>query len=412
MSTNCGMSKGCVLGLAIGLSVLVVGSTAQASSEPNVSYQFSDVEGAWSWSQDPWFGDFTIQKDGDSYSGALNDVFEGTYGDKVVDVGLWDNHLNFTRDGRYGIQFWDGALTEEDGILKIVEGRWLKPEGDTGPFTAEKIYSMPVNLGLNINSIGNEDSPDISADGMTLYFDAYSRRGGSGGWDIWMSEANTPHQNFAPAVPFAVPVNSAYDDCAPCISDDGLTFYFASNRPGGSGDFDIWMIARTTVTDPWTQPVNLGPVVNSPYGDSHPSISADGLTLYFDSRRPPDVNSSGGSDIYMTHRATLNDPWEKPEPVVAVNTPGDEYSPDISSDGLSLYYDSPLAKRDLWVAKRTDPNEPWQQGTHLGMPFSSGQVDTDPTLSADGSMLYFVSDRPNGRGSFDIWQVEIKKKQK
>jgi hypothetical protein len=342
--------------------------------------------------------------------GTLNDVYEGTYGDRIVDIALLDNHISFTRDGRYGIQYWDGTLKEDQGVLKIVDGYWVKTSGVAGTFSAEKIYSSPVNLGPNVNTGSHEGSPDISADGMTLYFDAYSRRGGLRGWDLWMSEANSPHQDFAPAVVLPEPVNSWYDDSGPCIADDGLTLYFASNRPGGSGDFDLWVTTRETTQDPWGQPVNLGPTVNSAYYDNHPSISADGLTLYFDSRRPDVLGLAGYTDIYVTRRPSVDGQWSTPEPLTVINSLWyNDYSPDISSDGLTLYYDSYLAGRDLWVMSRADPNAAWQQPIHLGVPFNTAGIDTDPSIAADGSLLYFVSDRPGSQGGFDIWVMPMKK---
>ncbi len=409
MKANGGMRKCCALGLAVGLLVFAGRGAAQPPSGSDPSYQLSDVEGQWTWTQDPWFGDFVIERGADSYAGTLNDVYEGTYGDKIVDIALSDNHISFTRDGRYGIQYWDGTLTEEQGALKIVDGRWVKTSGVKGSFRAEKIYHSPVNLGPNVNTGSHEGSPDISADGMTLYFDAYNRPGGLGGWDLWMSEANSPHRDFAPAVALAAPVDSWYDDSGPCISDDGLTLYFASNRPGGSGDFDLWVTTRKTTEDPWGQPVNLGPTVNSPYYDNHPSISADGLTLYFDSRRPDALGLTWYTDIYVTRRTTVNGKWSTPAPLTVINSLWyNDYSPDISSDGLTLYYDSYLAGRDLWVMSRADPNTPWQQPVHLGVPFNTAGTDTDPSISADGSLLYFVSDRPGGQGGFDIWVMPMK----
>lgn len=410
MSVNYRMCERRILGLAVGLSVLIMAGAAQPSSEPNPSYQLSDMEGQWSWTQNPWFGDFVIEKGRGLYSGTLNDVYEGTYGDRIVDVSLADSQIAFTRNGRYGIQYWQGTLKEEDGVLKIMDGQWVKQSGASGSFSAEKIYFTPVNLGPNVNSNSYEGSPNISADGMTLYFDAYNRPGGLGGWHIWMSEANSPHQDFSPAVPLPAPVNSWYDDSGPCLSADGLTLYFASDRPGGSGDYDLWMTTRKTAKDPWDEPVNLGPTVNSAYYDNHPSISSDGLTLYFDSRRPGVFGLTGTNDIYVTRRADVNEPWGTPEPLTVINTPGNEYSPDISSDGLTLYYDSPLAGRDLWVTTRTGPNDVWGPPTHLGVPFNTASTDTDPSLSADGTKLYFVSDRSGGYGAFDIWVVDIKKK--
>lgn len=270
--------------------------------------------------------------------------------------------------------------------------------------------SSPVNLGPNVNTDSHEGSVDISADGMTLYFDALDRPGGRGGWDIWMSRAKAPPRDFSPAESLPAPVNSRFDETGPCISDDGLTLYFASDRPGGSGDFDLWVATRRTSKDPWGEPVNLGPAVNSEYYDNHPSISADGLTLYFDSRRPGVSSEPGYNDIYMTRRATVNDAWGKPE-LLAVNTEGLEYSPDIARDGLTLYYDSPLAGRDIWVTRRATPNEAWKKGVPLGPPFNTPGIDTDPSISANSSLLYFVSNRPGGYGGFDIWVMDTKKAQ-
>jgi Tol biopolymer transport system component len=267
--------------------------------------------------------------------------------------------------------------------------------------------TSPINLGPNVNTDDPEGSPSISADGRTLYFDASSRPGGIGGWDIWVSEAKSPHGEFGKAAPLPPPVNSVYNDSGPCISKDGLTLYFASDRPGGAGDFDIWVTSRKSVKDPWGEPVNLGLTVNSPYYDNHPSLSADGLTLYFESRR---ILLLMG-DIYMTRRAGVNDPWGAPQRL-DVSTNGAEYSPEVSTDGLTLYYDSPQAGRDLWVARRASPADPWTKGVPLGQPFNTAYVDTDPSVSADGAWLYFVSNRPGGHGSFDIWRMSLKKPEK
>jgi len=81
-------------------------------------------------------------------------------------------------------------------------------------------------------------------------------------------------------------VNSADGDAGPSISADRLTLYFSSQRSGGSGLSDLWLTTRETIDDDWGEPVNLGPIVNSSSHDGGPSISADGLLLYFYSDRP------------------------------------------------------------------------------------------------------------------------------
>jgi hypothetical protein len=79
-----------------------------------------------------------LTRDGDSCTGTLNDVFEGTYGDKVADVTVSDNRIRFRRIGAFGVQQWEGTLREEDGVLKITDGRWTREGGGAGLFIARK----------------------------------------------------------------------------------------------------------------------------------------------------------------------------------------------------------------------------------------------------------------------------------
>jgi Tol biopolymer transport system component len=92
-------------------------------------------------------------------------------------------------------------------------------------------------------------------------------------------------------------VNTSSGESRPCISADGLAVYFSSNRSGGYGDYDLYVTTRATTYDDWDPPVNLGPNVNSSTTDNEPDISADGLTLYF----------SSGGDIWVAARTTTDD---------------------------------------------------------------------------------------------------------
>ena len=138
MNANCGMPKCCALGLVIGLSVFMVGCASQPQSKAHPSYQLSDVVGKWSWTQDPWHGDFVLKMDGDSCAGTLNDVYEGTYDDTIKDVTVSDNRIKFTRDGKFGTQQWEGTLKKKGWVLRIIDGRWTKEGGLSGSFTAKK----------------------------------------------------------------------------------------------------------------------------------------------------------------------------------------------------------------------------------------------------------------------------------
>jgi Tol biopolymer transport system component len=121
----------------------------------------------------------------------------------------------------------------------------------------------------------------------------------------------------------------------PSISADELDLYFYSDRLGGFGDLDIWVTTRPSVNDAWGTPVNLGPTVNSAYREHFPSISPDGLVLFFDSTRP---GGEGSFDLYMSRRATKHDPWGAPVNLGPVISAGTAITPSISRDGSMLYF--------------------------------------------------------------------------
>ena len=107
-----------------------------------------------------------------------------------------------------------------------------------------------------------------------------------------------------------------YGNCDPEISADSLELYFRSNRPGGKGNWDIWVAKRDNIFCPWKPPENLGPIVNDMYHISSPSISVDGLELYFNSSRPGALGWEGIDtdwDIWVTTRETRDSPWKSPE---------------------------------------------------------------------------------------------------
>ena len=273
---------------------------------------------------------------------------------------------------------------------------------------ADFTFGTPTNLGPTVNSSTFDGSPDISGDHLTLYFDSL-RPGGLGSWDIWVTTTQTTDGDWSAPVLLLPPVNSEFGDSGPCISSDGLSLYFASDRPGGYGSYDIWVTTRETKEDAWGTPVNLGPTVNSFLYDNHPSISSDGLTLYFDSYAL--FGGYGSADLWVTTRATKNDPWGEPVNLgPTVNTNNREYSPCISSDGLTLLFERRTENRHIRVTTRTTTNEGWGTAVNPGPPVNTSYTYTDaadPSLSVDGSTLYFVSDRPDGVGDADLWQVPI-----
>jgi len=254
-----------------------------------------------------------------------------------------------------------------------------------------------------------EVSPDcISYDGLELYF-LSSQSGGYGDMDLWILRRASVDEDWGQPENLGPTVNSSACDAMACISADGLELYFNSNRSGGVGAFDLWVTTRATRNDPWGQPVNLGPQVNSQQLDGFPWISADGLELYFHSMRP---GGYGGIDIYVCRRAAADDPWGDAENLgPVVNGPYNDCSPCLSPDGLVLFLQDYGTLRpgghgggDLWMIRRASLLDPWGAAANLGTVVNGPTTDVAPRISPDGSTLYF------GRalnGIFPGWQASI-----
>jgi Tol biopolymer transport system component len=275
----------------------------------------------------------------------------------------------------------------------------------TNVANADFTFGEPTNLGPAINSADLEVVPSISPDGLELYF---IRAG-----EAWVARRETPDAEWEPASSLGSTVNSLSDAGIPCISADGLSLYFTSKRPGGSGDSDLWVTRRATHNDPWGDPENLGPTINSASMDWHSSISTDGLELYFSSNRP---SGYGGDDLWVTRRATTDTPWGEPENLGSIlNSSEHDACPSISADDLLLFftswqsdgYGSNFGLCDVFVARRATTKDPWGPPMNLGPVVNSPYIEWGMSVSADGSMLYFHSNRPGSEGPFDIWQAQI-----
>lgn len=190
------------------------------------------------------------------------------------------------------------------------------------------------------------------------------------------------------------------DDSGQCITGDGLTLFYASSAPGGSGSQDLWMVTRPSASAAWGAPVNLGPTVNSSSDDEVPRLSPDGLSLYFASTRP---GGEGGYDIWVATRSSRDAPFATPVHLgPAVNSSSDDGIVDVSADNRTMVFGSlrpgGLGIEDVWLSTRTDASEPWGEATHLEAPINSNSGDFPVALSRDGTLLFFKSWRPNQDG--------------
>lgn len=152
----------------------------------------------------------------------------------------------------------------------------------------------------------NEGSHCISLDGKYLFFAGCNRPNGLGSCDIYVSKK----ENDIWSVPhnLGAPINTRGWESQPAISADGRTLYFVSNRAGGYGGTDIWK-SDLLENGEWSQPVNLGPEINTPFDESAPYIHADNRTLYFASTGWPGF---GQNDIFKSYLQD-NGKWLTPE---------------------------------------------------------------------------------------------------
>jgi ketosteroid isomerase-like protein/Tol biopolymer transport system component len=280
---------------------------------------------------------------------------------------------------------------------------------------ADFTFGEPMSLGPIVNSSTSDGTPSISADGLELYFLSL-RPGGLGYGDIWVTKRASIDDDWGNPVNLGPPVNSSSWELCPYISRDGLTLYFSSLRPGGYGGDDLYVVTRATKEDDWNSAVNLGPVVNSSAYDFGTCLSDDGLEFYFAAWDRP--GGHGELDLWVTTRETTNDDWGRPVNLgPTVNSSASEGYPSILTDGLTLFFsDHPISATsrpggyggtDIWVTTRTTKSDPWGQPVNLGPAINSSSNEDSPSISVDGSTLYFQSGQPGAGGTWDLWQVEI-----
>jgi len=308
------------------------------------------------------------------------------------------------------LQCWAGTNYErivkmkKTILLAVVVALVLTAKVTKADFT----FGTPANLGSAVNSSANDGTPSVTADGLSLFFNS-QRSGGYGHYDIWISTRQAIGDPWGEPENLGPTINTSYLDGNTVISADGLTLHFTSDRPGGYGGWDIYVTTRSSILAPWGTPVNLGPPFNTSASDHGISTCDDGLSLFFGSDRP---GGFGNGDLYMSTRATVDDPWAEPVNLgPVVNSPSVDSGAMVSADGLTLFFFSNrpggYGGFDVWVTRRAKTSDDWGTPVNLGPVVNTSDFDGAATISADGSTLYFMSGCPGGIGSHDLWKVSI-----
>ncbi|PIP54376.1 MAG: hypothetical protein COX07_05695 [Bacteroidetes bacterium CG23_combo_of_CG06-09_8_20_14_all_32_9] len=210
-------------------------------------------------------------------------------------------------------------------------------------------WDTPVNAGSPLNTETHDACVTISKDGQQLYIYRTSKDLAAG--HIYISQNN--EGKWSEPVLFEANINSEDGaETSMSIAPDQTTIYFSSNRAGGYGGKDIYRVTQMP-DNTWSLPMNLGPIINTPYDEDAPFIHPDGITLYFSSKGHKNI---GGYDIFKSTR-NENGQWTSPE--------------------------------------------------NPGFPINSVMDDIYIVATFDGRQVYFSSNRDEGKGNMDIYKGEI-----
>jgi outer membrane protein OmpA-like peptidoglycan-associated protein len=223
------------------------------------------------------------------------------------------------------------VLTADEETL-IFSG--ITPNKDENIYTTRRIkggWDVPEEISKSINTPDNEGTCAISADGRTLVLTACNRPDSFGGCDLYISHKEG--KDWSTPRNLGDVINTRDRETQPSLSADGHTLYFSSDRRGGMGKDDIWV---TSLDDKerWTDPKNMGPVINTPDEEIAPFIHANGHTLFYSSNGLPGM---GGFDIFMSRRQDTT--WSEPRNIgYPINTVAEQVGLFITANGKNAYY--------------------------------------------------------------------------
>jgi len=181
-----------------------------------------------------------------------------------------------------------------------------------------------------VSTAASEIRAAISPDGNILLWGSPDRKGGPGGWDIWMAIRLRGDWTNPEPVSFNTP-GKEFD---PAFSPDGKSVYFFSDRAGGFGGDDIYRVDFNALTANFGVPENLGAEVNSRANEWAPAISSDGKQLLFASNGH---GGEGGYDLFVANRSGKS--WKNIEPLAGeVNTAADEFDATWIESGKALVF--------------------------------------------------------------------------
>jgi WD40-like Beta Propeller Repeat/SPOR domain len=246
----------------------------------------------------------------------------------------------------YSPTFYKGGLvfiTSNPAVAKVKQSDDNTGKGTTSIFLTKQLdnglLSKPTPFAESLTTSFYDGPLCFNPDGTMVYFTRSNlkhnkpikAKDGLVKLKIYSAQLKADKWENIVELPFN---NKEYDFTHPSVSPDGRRLYFASNRPGGFGGMDLYVV--TLIDNKWSEPVNLGPKINTPKDEVFPFIHEDGKVFYSSNGRAKNV---GGLDIYFTAKTDTGwlMPHLLPEPI---NSRSDDFGLILSPDKMSGYYSS------------------------------------------------------------------------
>ncbi len=274
------------------------------------------------------------------------------------------------------------------------------------------------NLGKKVNSVYDDLFPIIAPDGKTLYFvrdsDPLNTFGAKGSQDIWFSVLDSTN-NWSIAQRLGFPFNQVQYNCVFSVSPDGNTLLIEGSYEKGVYDGIGCSVSHRTING-WSLPQklnikNYAKLNKGIYNGAYLTTSGKELLLFF-SKDKESINN----DIYVSF-LQKDSSWSEPKNLgFIINSAANETSPFLAADGVSLFYSSNkgggAGKGDIYMSKRLDNTwQKWSKPKNLGKPINTNEWEAYYSFDASSNYAYMVSYKKT-IGKADIVRVKTIKENK
>jgi hypothetical protein len=261
-------------------------------------------------------------------------------------------------------------------------------------------FSAPQRLPGPVQTAGDDWSPTPTLGQTELYTDGYQSGATA---DLYMASRTSTSAEFSASSLVPAVSTATADEFGPTLTEDGLVIVYTTGT-NMTAPTRLWMAVRAAASDPWPSGKPIPELVTAIYYDYEGWLSADGLRLIFATDRP---GSLGGFDLAETTRPDRQSAFAAPHLLTEVSSTSNDEGPTLSRDGLELFFVSSRpggpGLTDVYRATRTSIDQPFD-APQLVPELSSAMGEYYVRLTPDGTTMYFNYDTlAAGGANADLW---------